>query len=277
MASDRSKTGIVLLEAAPSCPARRSRPASLTWIADRARDTAGVIICRAGTPEAKAAPGGVQEILTLSRQTSVGATLGLTRTKSAAAFQAPTIQTTTSHQRVGPRVLHYASLLPTTSEDAVHESFYPAPGLHAKPAQRGRPSNEFWEITEELSATIRQGEEEHLADARRAYELTYLCIANTINGLAGKAFGPADTPHAAVEMAIAELGRRLPSGLGTNPADWVAALDRLLHMTETRDRNLWHAIETDAIRQEGGRVIERLRPNTFFRVGQVPSSEIVQL
>jgi hypothetical protein len=172
-------------------------------------------------------------------------------------------------------VQHFATFQRTTSQDATHESFYPAPGLHAKPAQAGRRANEFWEVTDDLSNLVREGEQEHLNDALRAYELTYKRVENEINRLVGRQFGPADSPAAATEMAVAELGRRLPAQLGTNPANWVTQLDRLLQMSKSRDTALWHSVETEAIRQEGNRVIERLRPSTFFH--NAPASEVVNL
>jgi hypothetical protein len=149
--------------------------------------------------------------------------------------------------------------------------------LHEKPRERGQRQPEYWEISEEFSDLIRQGEQEHLDDARRAYELTYKCVENEINKLVGRQFGPAQSPGEAEAMAAAELARRLPSQLGANPANWVAALDRLLNMTDLRDKNLWHAVSTDSIRQENGKVIERLKPATFFKVGEVPSRQLVHL
>jgi hypothetical protein len=242
-----------------------------------ARNSEGVLLCFAGTPVAKSAPNGMKEILSLGNASSPRATAGLTPIKSAAAFTAPAFQTTTSYLRSGHKVEHYATVLRTISKDATHDSFYPASGLHQKPLTSGQRTPEYWEITDRLSELIRQGEQEHLNDALRAYELTYKHIENEINKLAGIRFGPAASPGAATQLALDELGRRLPKQLGTNPADWVKALDRLLQMTLARDKNLLHSLETDSIRQDQGKTIELLKPSTFFRVGQVPSSQIVTL
>jgi hypothetical protein len=233
----------------------------------------GAILCFAGTPLKKAAPTGVLEILRMRKQGSVKAALGLTPIKNSAAFTAPSIKTTPSNQRVGHQVQHFATFVHTTSQDATHDSYYPAPGIHQKPPQDG--PNEFWEITEELSELVCEGEQEHLNDARRAYEITYKCIENEINRLVGKRFGPASTPGDAIDLAVAELGQRLPKQLGTDPKNWVATLDRLLLMTTKRDTNLWHSIETEEFHQDGNKRIERLRPATFFQVGVVPSSHVV--
>jgi len=92
----------------------------------------------------------------------------------------------------------------------------------------GRVYNHYWRISQQVSALIRQGEEEHLADAERAYNLTYKLIADTINATAGQRFGPAPTPREVERLAEAELAKRLPSQLGTDPRTWVAMLNRLL-------------------------------------------------
>lgn len=250
---------------------------SLQVIANFAHASAGGILCFSGTPLVKPAPMGMQEILQARNQTNVSQAVGLTRIKNAVAFTAPAFETKTWFQRSGSSVRHFATVLRTSSQDITHVSFYPAPGLHQKPRAKGQRQPEFWEITEEFSELVRQGEQEHLDDARRAYELTYKCVENEINKLAGRHFGPASTPGEATEMAAAELARQLPKQLGAHPANWVAALERLLGMTELRDKNLWHAVSTDSIREEGGKVIERLKPAAFFRVGLVPSSQVVRL
>jgi hypothetical protein len=249
----------------------------MTAIAKLAQDSHAGIVCFAGTPEMKPTPLGIQEILRLRNQTSVSTAVGLTKIKNAVAFTAPVFETKTSHRRSGHKVSHFATVLPTQSEDITHPSYYPAAGLHEKPAQPGRRPAEYWEITPEFSDLIRQGEQEHLDDARRAYELTYKLVADEINKLVGREFGPANTPDEATQMAANELARRLPAELGANPGKWVAALERLLSMTEKRDKSLWHAVQIDSIRQEGGKVIERLKPATFFQVGQVPSAHVVHL
>jgi hypothetical protein len=250
---------------------------TIAAIANLAHPSNDAMLCFAGTPVVKPTPLGIQEILRLRNQATLTQAVGLTKIKNAMAFTAPVFQTRTSHQRNGHSVQHFATVLPTTSEDLTHPSFYPAPGLHEKPREKGQRQPEYWEITEEFSDLIRQGEQEHLDDARRAYELTYKCVENEINKLAGRRFGPASTPGEAEAMAVAELARRLPRQLGANPANWVAALDRLLSMTELRDKNLWHAVSTDSIRQDNGKVIERLKPATFFRVGLTPSRQLVHL
>lgn len=252
--------------------------ASLCAIARRVRNPSGAILCFAGTPVCKAVPGGMMEILRASGSSSPLPSAGLTQIKSAAAFTAPTFQTNTTSRREGYRVDHFATVLSTTSRDATHDSYFPAAGLHQQPPAPGSHSRapKFWEITVQLSDLIRRGEQEHLDDARLAYELTYKRVEDEINRLVGRQFGPASTPDAATQMALNELGRRLPAQLGTNPANWPRVLDALLRLSKTRDTNLMHSIELDAIREEGGKTIERLRPSTFFRVGQVPSSQIVR-
>ena len=254
------------------------KPTSITSIQRLAATwRAAGLLCFAGSPQPQAPPLGMQNIRRrLSSPSPTSTALGgLTLIKNAVAFTAPVFDTTTSSQRVGiGHVDHFATVNSTTSQDATHESYYAAAGIHQKP---GGTSHEFWEISDSLAAQIRQGEQEHLDDALLAYELTYKCVENAINALVGQRFGPASTPAAATQMALDALGRRLPTQLGIDPRTWFAALDRLLLLTNSRDTNLMHALEGGNIRHDRGRSIQQVVPSTFFRVGQVPSSQIVRL
>src|SRR5579884_1621529 len=188
--------------------------ASMAEIARIAREASGCIVCRAGSPAAQAAPGGMQFIIRAAGLNSLGSTAGLTLVKSAGAFTAPVFDTTTSYERAGNQVKHYAAVVPATAQDVTHDSYYPAPGLHRKPPRTGEQGKQFWEITDDLSNKIRDGEQEHLDDARRAWELTYKRIADEINAMVSQKYGPAGSPAAATQMALDELGRRLPPQLG---------------------------------------------------------------
>src|SRR5581483_105470 len=137
---------------------------SMAELVRLARNARGVTLCFAGSPVAKAAPTGMQDIIRAAGQNSLGSTAGLTLVKNSAAFTAPVFDTTTSYERVGTQVNHYAVVKPTTSQDATHDSFYPGPGLHQKPPRTGR-GKEFWDIPPDLSDLIRAGEQEHLNDA----------------------------------------------------------------------------------------------------------------
>jgi hypothetical protein len=239
-----------------------------------------VLILRAGSPSAQPAPGGMAGILQRGgQQTSLGITGGLTRTKSAAAFTAPRFLTTNSPQRTGTRVDHYATVQRTTSADATHECFYPAAGDHLRPGMtqqiNGRTYNHYWRISRQISDLIRQGEQEHLDDALRAYQLTYKLVEDAINAMAGQRFGPASTPAAAEQLAVAALASRLPRQLGTNPATWVQVLDRLLGQSKTRDDRGWHALSIDPEQTIGNMIVHPVSTTATTQIGRVPSSQVV--
>jgi hypothetical protein len=238
-----------------------------------------VMVLRAGTTSAKAAPGGMADILRRSAQTSLGTAGGLTLVKNAAAFTAPRFSTTNQPQRTGNRVDHYATVSRTSSSDATHESFYPAAGDHQRPGMTqqigGRPYNHYWRISQQVSDLIRQGEQEHLDDALRAYQLTYKSVENAINALVGRRFGPASTPAAAERLAEAALAARLPTQLGTNPANWVQVLERLLAQTKTRDSKGWHALSIDPPLTVGNMIVHPVSATATTQIGRVPSSQVV--
>ncbi len=128
-----------------------------------------------------------------------------------------------------------------------------------------------------MSSLIRQGEQEHLDDALRAYLITYKLIENEINALAGQRFGPAQTPAGADRLVEAVLASRLPRQIGTNPANWVRLLDTLLRATSIRDTpaNGWHAVNIGPSRTRGNMVIHPVTVANTTRIGQVPSSQVV--
>lgn len=254
----------------------RPQAASLAQIALLALKPHNGTLCFAGTPARKAAPSGMSDIVRMSKQAKL-TFAGLTSIKSAGAFVAPIFQTTNTHKREGYKVEHFATVDRTTSQDATHDSYYPGPGLHLKLQQPKKGPPEYWEISEEMSDLIRQGEQEHLDDARRAFELTYKCVENHINSLVGRKFGPATNPNGAAALALQELEKRIPKELGTDPGNWTKQLDRLLLMTTERDKLLMHAIQLGSAREEDGKYIETLVASAFFRVGQTSSSQIVNL
>ena len=121
---------------------------------------------------------------------------------------------------------------------------------------------------------LQKGEQEHLDDARRAFELTYKRIADEINTLGGQRFGPAATPQQADQLAEAALSAKLPKELGTNPSNWPRVLDRLLAQSASRDQNGWHYMETRDVITEKDRIVDMVVPSTFAQFG-VPSSKVV--
>ncbi len=260
---------------------RSATMAEIRALAIAARGDATVVAVRAGASRSQPAPNGMADII--SRRSagagSLGTTGGLTLIKSAAAFTIPNFAVRTISERGDGTVRHYAEVQRTRCADAVHESFYPAAGDHLRPGMTHRARNRvyrhFWRVSSMTSRLIQRGEEEHLADARRAYELTYKLVADTINAMAGQRFGPASTPHAAQAMAEAHLHSQLPSALGSNPRDWVAALDRLLLQTKTRDSNGWHGISVDPPLTRGTDVFHPVVATASTSVGATTSAQVV--
>ncbi len=247
-----------------------------------AAGTAGdgnIIVLFAGSPVAKAPPNGLADILRRGGNSGLGVSGGLTLTKHAAAFTPPRFVTTRSLERVGSRVDHYAVVQRTTSADATHECYYPAAGDHLRPGMTqqigGRTFNHYWRISGRISALIKQGEQEHLDDDARAYELTYKTIENAINALAGRRFGPATTPDAADRLAEAALAASLPPQLGVVPANWARVLDRLLSQTRARDTNGWHSLDIDPPRTIGNMIVHPVSSTPGTRIGRVPSNQVV--
>ncbi len=242
-----------------------------------ARD--GHLALRAGTPMRMPAPNGLGDILRRGGGGSLGVSGGLTLIKNAAAFTAPSFQTTPSHRRTATGVEHFATVQRTTSRDAVHESFYPAPGEHIRPGMtqviNRQTFTHYWLISQQVSDLIREGEQEHLDDAARAYELTYKKVEDEINALAGQTFGPARTPFEATRLAEAALAARLPQQLGLDAANWARVLDRLLQQSRTRDTSQWHALSIDPPRTVGRKILHPVSTTGATRIRQVPSSRVV--
>ena len=233
----------------------------------------------AGTASVQPSPNGLRTIISRSGSATLGSTGGLTLIKNAAAFTIPSFATQNSVVRQGSTVQQYAQVQMTTSRDATHECYYPGPGDHERPGmtQRidGQQYTHYWRISQQVSELIRRGEEEHLADAQRAYELVYKLIADTINLMVGRRFGPAPNPAEANRLAEAELANTLPRQLGTDPRNWVAVLNRLLGQTQERDRKNWHAISNDPPQTIGNRIIHNVVTTPSTRIGQVSSSQVV--
>lgn len=258
-----------------------SQAVSLRHISQKssqAQHDANVTSLYAGTPVPKSAPGGIRYISGRSTHGSLGNTAGLTLRKNAAAFTAPSFQTSNTHRRVSGRVEHFATVQADNTSDVTHECFYPAAGDHLYPIipRAAAPQNRvYYRISSAFSLLIRQGEQEHLNDLERAYNLTYGLIKGVINGMSGQQFGPASTPAEADQLAARQFGQRVPSALGTQPGNWPVVLNRLLAMTSHRDRQGWHSVSNGPPITEGNRIIHPLQQESTFRVGQVPSSQVV--
>ena len=139
----------------------------------------------------------------------------------------------------------------------------------------GRTVNHYWDISPQISTLIRNGEQEHLDDALRAYQLTYQCVETAVNSLVGRQFGPANTPAEATELARQALAQILPRQLGTDPANWVRMLARLLTRTQARDSSGWHALDIGPPRTRGNMILHPVTTTTRTRIGRVPSAQVV--
>ncbi len=243
-------------------------PASLTELHQRARSTAGASIAAAGVPVAVAPPDGAHEVASHS---TGGTLMGYTGIQGANAFTAPSLVTRYNGQIDGTERRFYGEVEPTTATDATHECYYLAAGDHHSLVPR-----DYWRVSPEISRLLRAGEQEHLDDARHAYDLTYGLIARRINALAGQKFGPAETPAAAEALAEAQVRRYLPDELGTDPLTWFNTLNEMLRMSRRRDARGWHFLEATGVPSDGSHDTFRpVRPTTRTRIGQVPSAEVV--
>ena len=257
-------------------------------IADRAVAAGGWVVARAGTPVVKSASQGMEWIKTeaaraaaasnLTPAPTLGVLAGLTLIKNSAAFTAPELKFETRTVKNGFKRTHYAKLCRTTATDVTHDSYYPGAGDHVRSGLTTRVNGEimtyYWRVTPAVSEKIRQGEEEHLADARRAWELTYQCVADAINSLAGKEFTSTTTPYDAEQAARAALDNLLPLSLRGGPANWPRTLDRLLGMTRTRDTSHWHDISGGPMKTVGKTIIIPVEIDGAH-IGQHPSGQVV--
>lgn len=239
-----------------------------------------LLVLFAGSPVVKPAPDGMSQILDAGNQGSLGSTGGITLIPNAAAFVAPSFQTSNVPKRVNGAWQHFAQVQRTQANDITHTSFYPGDGDHLR---RGMTYSEggvtfqyFWRVSKDMSELMRQGEQEHLDDAKRAFDLSYGLVGKTTNDMAaGPPFGPASTPAAAAQMARDALARALPPSLGAEPGNWVRALDKMLLMTRTRDQKQWHSITTGPDVREGNRIILPVMADSSTQIGKVPSSQVV--
>jgi hypothetical protein len=239
-----------------------------------------LLVLFAGSPVLKPAPDGMSQILDAGNQGSLGSTGGITLIPNAAAFVAPSFQTSNVPKRVGGAWQHFAQVQRTQANDVTHQSFYPGDGDHIRKgmtySEGGVTYQYYWRVSKDISELIRRGEQEHLDDAKRAFDLSYGLIGKTINDMAaGPPFGPASTPAAATQMAKDALARALPQALGAEPSSWVRALDRMLLMTQTRDQKQWHAMTTGPDVRQGNRIILPVMADSSTQIGRIPSSQVV--
>lgn len=258
------------------------RAASLSDVAAGARSAAadpGVDVALAGVTQHKDPPDGMAFIAAQGTTVMLAASpAGYTGIKHAAAFTVPSLVTRNTVEMEGFARRHFAEVEPTTAADATHDSFYLGAGDHDNGTSTGGGTTTyryFTRVSPQISDLIRRGEQEHLDDAQRAFDLSYGLAAREINALVGRRFGPASTPSAAEALARTELASRLPAALGTDPAAWVRALDAMLAMSSQRDRRGLHDIEPGPSIRRGNTFYKPLRVTGQTAIGQIPSDQIV--
>jgi hypothetical protein len=240
----------------------------------------GALDLHAGIPAGQEPPEGMNTIQ--AQNTTTMSAAGYTGIKMAGAFVTPDFATTWIRPPPGSHD-HYVTVdPPLASPDAVHESLYPEPGDHrwgvAKPAQlkEGTPSHR---VSMAMSRVIQDGEQEHLNDAARAYELTYGLITDRIAALGGRRFGPAPTPAAAEQLAANALDATLPPALSVRlpafRAAWVAVLEALLRQSSLRDLRGWHDIQHGKPVKRRDGYVYPLEHATTTRIGVVASDQVV--
>jgi hypothetical protein len=238
---------------------------------------------QAGVTAAQAPPGGMDAIQANEASSALGAAAGWTGIKMAGAFVTPNF-TTTWIRPAKPGEDHFVTVdPPVASPDAVHESYFPAPGdhqwgTHTAPGKNGKTYAAWHRVGTPISGLIQSGEQEHLDDARRAYDLTYGLITAAITGMAGQKFGPAKTPSAAEQLATDAFDAKLPAALSVKQpgyrGSWLAMLETLLRQSKLRDLRQWHDIEHGKPLTEGDRYVYPLQSTGTTKVG-VPSDQVV--
>ena len=235
----------------------------------------------AGVATEKKAPGGIQFMNSKSSEPGLSITFGLTPIKGGDAFTPPEFDTIRSHKEdrsKGVRkVHHFATVKPTSTKDAVHESYYPGPGDHRVSAtliDGEKRYKHFIRVSRTMSELARKGEKEHLDDAKRAFDLTYGLIAKEINKIANKTFGPAKSPFEADKLAEKALAKSLPSVLKSR-TKWGVVLIKMLKMTGLRDKNGWHTLSIGSTTKRGKKMFHDIKKGFAFRVGKVPSDKVV--
>jgi hypothetical protein len=255
-----------------------SSPAEIAKHARAAEHDPGVRVAYAGVPVKQDPPAGMTFIAAQSGDLGLGGKpAGFTGVKSAAAFTQPNFTTQMVAEKDGYKRRYYAEVQPTSTSDVTHRSYYPAPGIHdnAVSKQKDATYHYYWKISETISDLIRAGEQEHLNDAQRAFDLTYGLIAKEINAMAGQRFGPAETPDAATKLAEDALRSRLPAALGVDPRNWFTVLEAMLSMTLNRDRTHLHDVIPGEAIKRGTSFYIPLETTAQTSIDQVGSEQIV--
>lgn len=234
----------------------------------------------AGVTQPKGPPDGLSFI----NQTSGNAILGgfaggWTGVPNSVAFTLPKLDTKNTNTRKPNNVVeHFAEALPTMSADAQIESYYVGPGNYdgGRYTVKGKTYTYVYQISNQISDLIKAGEQEHINDTQRSYDITFKLIAEKINLLAvkGQKFGPAKNPEKADNLVWAELYKLLPPQLQTKYGGWVQMLDFLLKLTKVRDVKGWHSLDMNS-KTQGNKVIYTVYKLPSTQINTVSSAQLV--
>jgi hypothetical protein len=185
------------------------------------------------TPVAKPAPNGAAEIKKIESRAG-----GVT---SMDPGQIPSLDLEAPVQRQDGS--YTVKVKPTTATPPQIESYYPARGLHDMGTTDAMGCRNLLWVTEDMSALIKQGEQEHIDDYAWAYRLSYRAAADAVNQVSG---GTGPTAGEAQDDARAKVRDALPAKLRPPDTDfqiqWMRTFGRLCGATYDRDNLGWHSV-----------------------------------
>jgi hypothetical protein len=150
-----------------------------------------------------APPNGVREIMA----TGVGGRRGLTRATHRS--QAMPLFRLERPSRTGDTYRSRAR--PPRLESLDQEVWWPAPGRHlVRPLGQG---NQLLDVTQDWSARILEGENEHVSDNELAYDRTWGTVVRVLTAMADGAGYSGDSEEAVLRRGWADFRRRLPAPL----------------------------------------------------------------
>jgi hypothetical protein len=158
-------------------------------------------------------PDGVREI----RRVGSGGTLGHTRSlmdPTPPLFRLPAPAAADGGYTARPA--------PTRAPALDFEVRWPTPGRHIlyeATTSSGAPANTYLQVTDDWSATILKGEEEHVDDQTIAWRETWSRVADIVNAMAAEPPVRGTTPEAASRASWARFVSRLPGPLRPAGAD----------------------------------------------------------
>jgi hypothetical protein len=271
---------------APERPApQREEPRPLTFgrltrAAAEAELRPGSFLTRAEIAVEPAA-GGLQAIYDRSSSGTVG---GLTVWDPPVA---PSFDVRVEATRTGTHTREFRASIQQTQEarPGNHRAYYPGPGYHRIRTSEERPF--FAHLNDDMSNLIRDGEQEHLNDAARAYELSYGTINQAIQEEAART---ATTPMVSARsqeevrhQAEAALAARLPCQLGSDtatklsPGSWVRLYRELAEMSRRRDGAIgMHALQFTAAGRRRGLAVKEVGPSLNTAINQFSSERMIR-